>query len=195
MEPGSSNSGAPQVNKLFTESSYQYIALPFRSDRIRRIFEALSSGQKLARELAELVNVRSKDIYPMLKRYIVKGWVEVQKVNNINIYSLTETARKLLRLKGSNFEKVREKAERILGRKLDSDEVEILRFFYKEQGYVENSPSETIAEQIYHSLGRKISLKRVQEILTEFTLRKILFAFRLRNGMILKVRLNKTLLL
>jgi len=43
-------------------------------------------------------------------------------------------------------------------------------------------------------LGRKISLTRVQEILTEFTLRGVLFAFRLKNGVILKVRLNRDIL-
>jgi len=59
---------------------------------------------------------------------------------------------------------------------------------------VENSPSETIAEQVWHALGRKISLTRIQEVLTEFTLRGILFAFRLKNGLILKVRLNRDVL-
>ncbi len=59
---------------------------------------------------------------------------------------------------------------------------------------MENSLNETIAEQVWHSLGRKISLTRIQEILTEFTLKGILFAFRLKNGVILKVRLNKNLL-
>ncbi len=81
-----------------------------------------------------------------------------------------------------------------MGRKLEEDELEILKFFFKEQKYVENSLNETIAEQVWHSLGRKISLTRVQEILTEFTLKGILFAFRLKNGVILKVRLNKNLL-
>ena len=72
--------------------------------------------------------------------------------------------------------------------------MEILRFFFKRQGYVENSPSESIAEQVWHSLWRKISLTRIQEVLTEFTLRGILFAFRLKNGLILKVRLNRDVL-
>jgi hypothetical protein len=148
----------------------------------------------LARELAEVIGVPSKQILPRLKRYILKGWVVTQKVNNINIYVITETARKILRLQGSNFERVRENAEKLLGRKLEQDELEILRFFFKRQGYVENSPSETIAEQVWHSLGRKIPLSRVQEILMEFTLRGILFAFRLKNGVILKVRLNRDVL-
>jgi hypothetical protein len=148
----------------------------------------------LARELAEVIGVPSKQILPRLKRYILKGWVVTQKVNNINIYSLSETAKKILRLQGSNFERVKEKAEKLLGRKLEEDELEILKFFFKMQGYMENSQNETIAEQVWFSLGRKISLTRVQEILTEFTLKGILFAFRLKNGVILKVRLNKNLL-
>lgn len=184
----SSSIGVGQVNKLFGLA-------PFRSEKVAKIFELLSFGKPmLARELAEVIGVPSKQILPRLKRYILKGWVVTQKVNNINIYSLTETAKKILRLQGSNFERVKEKAEKLLGRKLEQDELEILRFFFKRQGYVENSPSESIAEQVWHSLGRKISLTRVQEILTEFTLRGILFAFRLKNGVILKVRLNRDVL-
>jgi len=187
MRPTSSNISSLQVNKPF--------GLPFRSEKVARLFEALSFGKgMLARELAEIIGVQSKQILPRLKRYIQRGWIEVQKVNNLNVYSLTETARKILKLQG-NFEKVKERAEGILGRKLEEDEVEILRFFYKEQKYVENSPYETIAEQVYHALGRKISLTRVQEVLTELTVKGILFAFRLKDGRILKVRLNKNLLL
>jgi DNA-binding MarR family transcriptional regulator len=180
--------GVGQVNKLFGQA-------PFRSEKVAKIFELLSLGKPmLARELAEAINVPSKQILPRLKRYIQRGWVVTQKVNNINIYSLTETAKKILRLQGSNFERVKEKAEKLLGRKLEQDELEILKFFFKRQGYVENSPSESIAEQVWHSLGRKIPLSRVQEILTEFTLRGVLFAFRLKNGVILKVRLNRDVL-
>jgi len=40
----------------------------------------------------------------------------------------------------------------------------------------------------------KIPLSKITEILTELTSKKILFAYRLRNGVILKVRLNKNLL-
>jgi len=165
---------------------------PFRSEKIKTMIEALSKGGKLARELAELINVPSKQVLPRLKRYILKGWIEVQKINNINVYYLSDAVRKILKIQGS-FDKIKEKAERILGRKLEEDEIEILRFFFKEQGYIENSPNETIAEQVYHSIG-KISLTRVQEILTDFTKARILFAYRLRSGVILKVRLNKNLL-
>jgi len=177
-------------NKLFGK--------PFRSEKIGKIFQALLSGGKLSRDLAKVINTDSKQIFPRLKRYILKGWIQVQKINNMNIYSLTEVARKILKMQNSNsdsFDKIKEKAERILGRKLEEDEIEILLFFFKEQGYIENSPNETIAEQVYHSLSlRKISLARVQEILTEFTKARILFAYRLRSGVILKVRLNKNLL-
>ncbi len=182
------NKSTKPNNKLFAQP-------PFRSEKIAKIFEALSLRKAmLAKELASIINVPSKQVYPRLKRYVLKGWVEVKKINNINVYSLTENARKILKLQDS-FGKVREKVEKILGRKLEEDELEILRFFFNEEGYVENSPNETIAEQIYHILGRKVSLTRIQEILTELTLKKVLFAFRLKNGVILKVRLNKNLLL
>jgi len=184
------NTKSKPNNKLFAQPPS-----PFRSQKIQKIFEVLySKGGKLARELAELINVPSKQIYPRVKRYIEKGWIYVEKINNMNIYSLSETAKKILKMQNSDsFDKIKEKAERILGRKLEEDEIEILLFFFKEQGYIENSPNETIAEQVYHSL-RKISLARVQEILTEFTKARILFAYRLRSGVILKVRLNKNLL-
>jgi len=187
MKAVSINISPSQVNKPFGHA-------PFRSERVVKIFEALSLGKaKLARELAEIIGVESKQILPRLKRYIQRGWVEVQKVNNLNVYSLTETSRKILKLKGS-FEKVKERAEKILGRKMEEDELEILKLFFKEQKYVENSPNESIAEQVYYALGRKVSLTRVQEVLTEFTVKGILFAFRLKDGRILKVRLNKNLL-
>ena len=115
----SSSINVGQDNKLFGQA-------PFRSEKVAKIFELLSFGKPmLARELAEVIGVPSKQILPRLKRYILKGWVVTQKVNNINIYSLTETARKILRLQGSNFERVKEKAEKLLGRKLEQDELEI----------------------------------------------------------------------
>jgi hypothetical protein len=77
---------------------------------------------------------------------------------------------------------------------LDEDEVEILRFFYELNCYVERSKSETIAEQVYYSLKMRIGLSRISEILDEFTKARILFAYRLKNDLILKVRLNKNLL-
>jgi len=176
-------------NKLFGEP-------PFRSKKIEKIFEELSKGGKLARELAELINVPSKQIYPRVKRYIEKGWICVKKINNINIYYLSETAKKIFELQSSSFEKVKEKAEHLMGRKLDEDELEILKFFYELNGsYVERNENESIAEQVYYALKlKRIILSRVTEILTEFTKAKVLFAYRLRNGVILKVRLNKNLL-
>ena len=186
------NNELTKPNKLFSQPSQP----PFRSEKVGKIFQVLlSEGGKLARDLAKVINTDSKQIFPRLKRYILKGWIYVRKINNINVYYLTETAKKVLKLQNNSFDMVKERAERILGRKLDKDEIEILRYFYEEQGYIENSPNETIAEQVYHALGRKVSLTRVQEILTDFTKARVLFAYRLRSGVILKVRLNKNLLL
>ncbi|BBG24115.1 hypothetical protein [Sulfuracidifex tepidarius] len=170
--------------------------LPFKSKNIITIFKELLAGPKLAKDLAAAIETESKEIYPRVKRYIIKGWITVKKLNNINVYSLSETAKKILQLQGS-FEKVKEKAERLLGRKLDEDEVEVLRVLYETKGYIENSPDETIAEQIYHKAkvnNKHITLSRVEEILKDFTLHKIIFAYRLRNGQILKIRLDKSLL-
>ena len=117
----SSSIGINQVNKLF--------GVPFRSEKVAKIFELLSLGRPmLARELAEAINVPSKQILPRLKRYIQRGWVATQKVNNINVYSLTEIGKKILRLQGSNFERVKEKAEKLLGRKLEQDELETVSY-------------------------------------------------------------------
>nr|WP_012386951.1 hypothetical protein [Sulfolobus islandicus]ABE99622.1 putative DNA-binding protein [Sulfolobus islandicus]ABE99671.1 hypothetical protein [Sulfolobus islandicus] len=168
----------------------------FRSNNIIRIFQELTKGPKLARDLAAVIHTHSKEIYPRVKRYIQKGWVQVQKINNMNIYSLTEVAKKILQLQGS-FERIKEKAEKALGRKLDEDEIEVLRVLYEARGYIENSSDETIAEQIYHKArvnNRHVTLSRIEEILKEFTIRKIIFAYRLRNGTILKIRLDKSLL-
>jgi hypothetical protein len=187
MRLRSINVSSSGVNKLFAQ--------PFRSEKIGKIFQVLSEGGKLARDLAKVINTDSKQIFPRLKRYILKGWIYVTKINNINVYYLSDTAKKILKLQGSNFEKVREKAEKILGRKLDNDETEILRFFYELNSYLERSENESIAEQVYYALKKRIALSKITEILTEFTKAKILFAFRLKSGVILKVRLNKNLLL
>ena len=189
MRRSSVNVSSSEVNKLFYQS-------PFRSEKIGKIFQALSlsEGGKLARELASLINTSSSQIYPRLKRYIEKGWIYVKKINNINIYHLSETAKKILRLQSNSFEKVKEKAEHLMGRKLDEDEIQILRFFFELNGYIERSENESIAEQVYYALKKKIPLSKITEILTELTSRKVLFAYRLRNGVILKVRLNKNLL-
>jgi DNA-binding PadR family transcriptional regulator len=179
-------------NKLFAQPPFT----PVRSENIKKIFEALalSSRGKLARELASLINTSSKQIFPRLKIYILKGWVHVEKINNMNIYSLTETARRILKQRFHSLDKIKERAEQLLGRKLDEDEVDVLKFFYElNGGYVEKSENESIAEQVYYALKR-VGLSRITEILTEFTSKKILFAYRLRNGVILKVRLNKNLL-
>jgi len=187
---GSKKLGSNTVN---LSSDYKLFGQPFRSEKIGKIFQALLSGGKLSRDLAKVINTDSKQIFPRLKRYILKGWIYVKKINSINVYYLSETAKKILQLQGS-FEKIKEKAEKTLGRKLDEDEVEVLRFFYELNGYVERSENETIAEQIYYALRMRINLSRITEILTELTTKKVLFAYRLRNGVILKVRLNKKLL-
>jgi hypothetical protein len=70
----------------------------FRSENIVKLFSELSHAPKLARDLAKVINTASKEIYPRLKRYIQKGWIQVQKINNMNIYSLTEAAKKILQL-------------------------------------------------------------------------------------------------
>jgi len=174
----------------FNEGTNAYF---FKSNNTVRIFQELTKGPKLARDLSKVINTASKEIYPRVRRYILKGWVQVQKVNNMNIYSLTETAKKILKLQGS-FDKIKEKAEKTLGRKLDEDEVDVLMFFYELNGYVERSEQETIAEQVYYALKMRIGLSKISEILDEFTKARVLFAYRLRNGLILKVRLNKNLL-
>jgi len=191
MKVRSSNNVSSFTNKLFAQSPS-----PFRSEKIQKLFLELSKskGGKLARELASLISTSSRQIYPRLKRYIAKGWIQVQKINNINVYCLSDTAKKILKLQGS-FERVRENAERLLGRKLDEDELEILKFFYELNGsYVERNENESIAEQVYYALKKRIALSKITEILTEFTSKRVLFAFRVRSGIILKVRLNKNLL-
>nr|WP_176704672.1 conjugal transfer protein [Sulfolobus tengchongensis] len=166
----------------------------FKSERITRLFAYLLKKSAKAKELAELIHTESKQIYPRLRRYVLKGWIIAHKINNVNIYSLSEDARKILSGKGT-FEDVLKKAEAILHRKLDEDEIELLRFLYENKNtYIERSANRTIAENIYDKLNRKIPLGRIEEILSDFTESGIIFAFRLRNGMILKVRINKKLL-
>ncbi|WP_338601377.1 conjugal transfer protein [Sulfolobus tengchongensis] len=166
----------------------------FKSEKIAMLFAYLLKKPAKAKELAELIHTESKQIYPRLRRYILKGWVIARKSNNVNLYSLSEDARKILSGKGT-FEDILKRAEDILHRKLDEDEVELLRFLYENKNtYIERSADRTIAEVIYDKLNGKISLRRIEEILSDFTESGIIFAFRLRNGMILKIRLNKKLL-
>ena len=166
-------------------------APPFKSKAIVTIFQELATGPKLARDIASVLKVQSKNVFPRLKRYIQRGWVTVRKLNSLNVYSLSPKYQELLGL--SDFDSVKRRAQELLGRELDGEEELVLMFLFERKGYVENWPNETVAEQIYHGLGRKVGLTRIQEILAEFTMRRIVFAFRHKRGAILKIRLDKSL--
>ncbi|WP_230949763.1 conjugal transfer protein [Sulfolobus acidocaldarius] len=157
----------------------------------------LVQGPALARELAQLINTTSNEVYPRLERYIFKGLIQkARTINRLNIYSLTEKGKQLLFLsKGSDFEEVVKKAEKKLGRNLDEEEKEVLRVFYEEKGYIEASSTESVAEKVYYKLKGKVKLYRIEQILDDLTSNHIIFGFRPnKRSLVMKAKLDRDLL-
>jgi hypothetical protein len=68
----------------------------FKSDRIKKLFEELLMGEKTASDLAEVIQVESREIYPRLKRYF-NTIISVKKEGRINKYSINTRAISIVR--------------------------------------------------------------------------------------------------
>jgi len=165
-----------------------------RSETIMKLLSALhEKGEMFASELAEVIHDRSNEIYPRLKRWIEAGFVKVRKnipFDTRNIYGLSEKWYELFEEKGT--EAVLKKAEQTLGRELTEEEKEVLTFFCTHKQYIErDSMDKSIVDTICALMKWKIPSYKVEQILHTFINHGIIFAYRPRRGLILKVRLDR----
>ncbi|WP_338604917.1 hypothetical protein AAGT10_15005 (plasmid) [Sulfolobus tengchongensis] len=70
--------------------------ISIRSIKIRKILEILVERPAIARELAKVIDSDSRNVEPRLKRYFGK-LIVAYKINNMNIYSLKDEARDVVR--------------------------------------------------------------------------------------------------
>ena len=178
----------------------------------------IAKGYARARELAEVADIESKDVYPRLRYWILKGLVKAEKdpVANINIYSLTDYAKALI----SELRRfVEEVASSVRGKKspkkiIEEAEKRYRERFGKEMGeahrlvlsifidqalnksspYIAIKPGEETLPQVLRTMimqrfRKDIDADEVVEALKELELAKIVYIDRKR----FKARLDKSL--
>jgi hypothetical protein len=176
-------------------------------------------GYARARELAEEAGIESKDVYPYMRYWILKGIVKAEKdlVANINMYSLSERAKALISelrrfveevassVRGKKSpRKVVEEAEKRyrerFGREMGEIHRLVLSIFIdqalnKSSPYIAIKPGEETLPQVLRTVimqrfGKDIDADEVVEALKELELAKIIFIDRRR----FKARLDRSLL-
>jgi len=171
----------------------------FKSDRIKKLFEELLMGEKTASDLAEVIQVESREIYPRLKRYF-NTIISVKKEGRINKYSINTRAVSIVRQALKRGKDVLQKAEelmrRMAGRELDEIErkiIEFLIFYMKRTGrsYLEGGLEGNIAELISKAI--RADLEEVARAILSLSNIGILYLWP-SSVAAKKVRLSKALL-
>ncbi|PVU75796.1 hypothetical protein DDW11_01325 [Sulfolobus sp. SCGC AB-777_G06] len=171
----------------------------FRSDRIKKLFEELLMGEKTASDLAEAIQVESREIYPRLKRYF-NTIISVRKEGRINKYSINPRAVSIVKEALKRGRDVLRKAEelmrRVTGRELDEVEkkvIEFLIFYMKRTGrsYLEGGLEGNIAELISRAI--KVEVEDVARAILSLSNIGILYLWP-SSVAAKKVRLSKALL-
>ncbi|MEM4114663.1 hypothetical protein AAGT10_14830 (plasmid) [Sulfolobus tengchongensis] len=174
----------------------------FRSLRIAELFEALLQGPAYAKDLAELIDVPSREIYPRLKRYL-NSFITVTKQGRINIYMLRSDVRKIIDKAVKNYSdvnrvirKAEKLMERFFGRELDDVEKNIIRYLVDyvrkmKKQYLEGGPDGNIAEILSKVLG--YSYEEISESLVKLAKAGILYMYP-SVTVARKVRLSKAIL-
>ena len=175
-------------------------------------------GYARARELAEEAGIESKDVYPYMRYWILKGIVKAEKdlVANINMYSLSEHAKALINelrrfveevassVRGKKSpRKIIEEAEKRyrerFGREMGEAHRLILSIFIdqalnKSSPYIAIKPGEETLPQVLRTMimqrfRKDIDADEIVEALKELELAKIVYIDRKR----FKARLDKSL--
>ena len=179
----------------------------------------IARGYARARELAEAADIESKDVYPRLRHWIIKGLVKAEKstVANVNIYSLTDQARALVNelrrfveevatsVRGKKSpRKILEEAEKRFrerfGREMGEAHKLILSIFIdqtlnRSSPYISIKPGEetlpgVLRTMIVQRFRKDVDVDEIVEALKELELAKIVYIDRKR----FKARLDKSLL-
>jgi DNA-binding PadR family transcriptional regulator len=173
---------------------------PKSSKVINTLAFLLENGSSFAHQLSQIMNMDSREVYPMLKTWIMKGIISISKQGRRNIYSISQKFKSLISniirkysFKGREFilAKAKQRFKRFLGRDPDPETVQVIEYFIDKalsgNPYVEGSTKESVAELLSRIL--KISLYDINEILRDLVQANILFVFRNR-----KARLESSLL-
>ena len=196
------------------------LSIRFMSSVTASMFKVLIlRGEARASELSEASNIESKDVYPRLRHWILKGLVKAQKdpVANINIYSLTDCAKalasELMRFveevinsaRGKKSpRKIMEEAEKRYRERFGKEMSEIHRLVLsifidqalnKSSPYIAIKPGEETLPQvlkimIMQRFRKDIDVDEIVEALKDLELAKIIYIDRKR----FKARLDRSLL-
>jgi hypothetical protein len=198
----------------------EMLSIRFMSSTTVAMFKLIIvRGYARARELAEEAGIESKDVYPYMRYWILKGIVKAEKdlVANINMYSLSEHAKALINelrrfveeaassIRGKKSpRKVVEEAEKRyrerFGKEMGEAHRLILSIFIdqtlnRSSPYISIKPGEetlpgVLRTMILSRYRRDIDIDEIVEALKELELAKIIFIDRKR----FKARLDKSLL-
>jgi DNA-binding PadR family transcriptional regulator len=178
----------------------------------------IARGYARARELAEVADIESKEVYPRLRHWIIKGLVKAEKspVANVNIYSLTDQARALINelrkfieevassVRGKKSpRKILEEAEKryreSFGREMGEAHKLILSIFIdqtlnRSSPYISIKPGEetlpgVLRTMIVQRFRKDIDVDEIVEALKELELAKIVYIDR----RLFKARLDRSL--
>jgi hypothetical protein len=172
-----------------------------RSPRVINAFAfMMENGNAFAYQLAQIMNTDSRETYPMLKTWILKGIVSVVKHGRRNVYSISQKFKTLIKnivkrysYKGRDFiiAKAKERYRRFLGRDPDPEVLAVIEYFVDKalsgNPYVQGFQNESVAELLARVLT--ISLYDINEILRELVQANILYVWRNK-----KARLESSLL-
>ena len=160
----------------------------------------LENGSSFAHQLSQIMNMDSREVYPMLKTWVLKGIIAVSKQGRRNVYSISQKFKSLISsvikkysYKGREFiiAKAKARYKRFLGREPDLETVQVIEYFIDKalsgNPYVEGSTKESVAELLSRML--RISIYDVVEILRDLAQANILFIWQNR-----KARLESSLL-
>jgi predicted transcriptional regulator len=197
----------------------EMLSIRFMSTVTASMFKVLiDEGEARASELAKAANIESKEVYPRLKYWIIKGFVKAQKdpAANINIYSLTDYAKALISelkrfveevinsARGKKSpKKIMDEAEKRYRERFGKEMSEIHRLVLsifidqvlnKSSPYIAIKPGEETLPQVLRTMilqkyRRDINAEEIIEALKELELAKIVYIDRKR----FKARLDKSL--
>jgi predicted transcriptional regulator len=172
---------------------------PKSSKVINTLAFLLENGSSFAHQLSQIMNMDSREVYPMLKTWILKGVVTVSKQGRRNVYSISQKFKSLIgsvvkkySYKGREFiiAKAKERYKRFLGRDPDPEVLAVIEYFIDKalsgNPYVQGSHNESVAELLARALN--ISLYDINEILRELVQANILYVWKNR-----KARLDSSL--
>jgi DNA-binding PadR family transcriptional regulator len=198
----------------------EMLSIRFMSTVTASMFKVLIlRGEARASELSEASSIKSKDVYPYMRYWILKGIVKAEKdpVANINIYSLTDQARALVNelrkfvediissIRGKKSpRKVIEEAEKRyrerFGKEMGEAHRLVLSIFIgqvlnKSSPYIAIKPGEEALPQVLRTMimqrfGKDFDAEEIIEALRELELAKIVYIDRKR----FKARLDRSLL-